>query len=79
MIFSSPEFIFLFLPIVFAVYFLLNKFRLPYASKIWLVLASLYFYSYWSLNYLPLMLGSIAFNYTLGIMLARQSSRKIYT
>lgn len=76
MIFSSPEFIFLFLPIVFAVYFLLNKFRLPYASKIWLVLASLYFYSYWSLNYLPLMLGSIAFNYILGIMLARQSSRK---
>ncbi|EPN1614189.1 MBOAT family O-acyltransferase [Cronobacter turicensis] len=76
MIFSSPEFIFLFLPIVFAVYFLLNKLRVPYASKTWLVLASLYFYSYWSLDYLPLMLGSIAFNYTLGIMLARQSSRR---
>ncbi|EOC5813783.1 MBOAT family protein [Cronobacter turicensis] len=76
MIFSSPEFIFLFLPIVFAVYFLLNKLRVPYASKTWLVLASLFFYSYWSLDYLPLMLGSIAFNYTLGIMLARQSSRK---
>lgn len=76
MIFSSPEFIFIFLPIVFSVYFLLNKARLPYASKIWLVLASLYFYSYWSLNYLPLMLGSIAFNYTLGVMLAQQSSRK---
>ncbi|EOC0475419.1 MBOAT family protein [Cronobacter turicensis] len=76
MIFSSPEFIFLFLPIAFLVYFILNKFRLTYVSKIWLVLASLYFYSYWSFNYLPLMLCSILFNYSLGVILAKVDGKK---
>ncbi|MES0240572.1 MBOAT family protein [Citrobacter cronae] len=76
MIFSSPEFIFAFLPITFFVYFLLNKFKLLYFGKVWLVLASLYFYSYWSLNYLPLMLGSIIFNYSLGVQLAKGAKRK---
>jgi D-alanyl-lipoteichoic acid acyltransferase DltB (MBOAT superfamily) len=76
MIFSSPEFIFAFLPIVFFGYFLLNKFRLLYFGKVWLVAASLYFYSYWSLAYLPLMLGSIMFNYGLGVQLAKGAKRK---
>lgn len=76
MIFSSPEFIFAFLPIVFFGYFLLNKFRLLYFGKVWLVAASLYFYSYWSLVYLPLMLGSIIFNYGLGVQLAKGAKRK---
>lgn len=76
MIFSSPEFIFAFLPIVFFGYFMLNKFRLLYFGKVWLVAASLYFYSYWSLAYLPLMLGSIIFNYGLGIQLAKGAKRK---
>ncbi|QMI05465.1 MBOAT family protein [Citrobacter sp. RHB25-C09] len=76
MIFSSPEFIFAFLPIVFLGYFLLNKFKLLYFGKVWLVAASLYFYSYWSLAYLPLMLGSIIFNYGLGIQLAKGAKRK---
>jgi D-alanyl-lipoteichoic acid acyltransferase DltB (MBOAT superfamily) len=76
MIFSSPEFIFAFLPIVFFGYFLLNKFRLLYFGKVWLVAASLYFYSYWSLAYLPLMLGSIIFNYGLGVQLAKGAKRK---
>lgn len=76
MIFSSPEFIFAFLPIVFLGYFLLNKFKLLYFGKVWLVAANLYFYSYWSLAYLPLMLGSIIFNYGLGIQLAKGAKRK---
>ncbi|RKQ38344.1 MBOAT family protein [Enterobacter sp. R1(2018)] len=76
MIFSSPEFIFAFLPIVFFGYFMLNKFKLLYFAKVWLVAASLYFYSYWSLNYLPLMLGSIIFNYGLGAQLAKRDKRK---
>ncbi len=76
MIFSSPEFIFAFLPITFLVYFLLNKFKFLYFGKLWLVVASLYFYSYWSLNYLPLMLGSIIFNYSLGVQLAKGAKRK---
>lgn len=66
MIFSSPEFIMLFLPVVFLVYFSLNKFRFSLAGKAWLVLASLYFYSYWSIEYLPLLVGSICGNFAFG-------------
>lgn len=66
MIFSSSIFILVYLPIVFAVYFVLNKTRLVSAGKIWLVLASLFFYGYWSVAYLPLLLGSIVFNYASG-------------
>ena len=66
MVFSSWEFVFLYLPIVFGVYFLLNRTRLVSTGKVWLVFASLFFYSYWSINYLPLLLGSIGFNFWVG-------------
>lgn len=72
MLFNSYEFIFLFLPITFAVYFLLNRFRLLKASISWLALASLFFYSYWNIANLPLMLGSILYNYTVGTLLGKK-------
>lgn len=43
MLFNSYEFIFLFLPITFFVYFFLNKKRLSEAAKGFLVLSSLFF------------------------------------
>jgi alginate O-acetyltransferase complex protein AlgI len=73
MIFSSSEFILLYLPIVFLVYFFLNRRRLVSWGKVWLVLASLFFYSYWSVAYLPLLLGSIVFNYAMGVLISPQS------
>jgi alginate O-acetyltransferase complex protein AlgI len=71
MIFSSPEFILLFLPISFFGYFWLNSLRYTFAAKAWLVALSLYFYAYWNLAYLPLLLGSILFNYAAGTALAK--------
>ena len=71
MLFSSWQFIFLFLPITFFVYFWLNNRRLVVVGKAWLVLASLYFYAYWDIQYLPLILGSILFNYAVGTGLAQ--------
>lgn len=71
MLFNSYEFIFFFLPITFFVYFWLNKKRLTYASKAWMVLASLFFYSWWNIIYLPLILGSILFNFTVGTSISR--------
>ena len=65
MLFNSYIFIFAFLPVAFLVYFFLNKIRLPEAAKSWLVFASLFFYSWWNLAYLPLILSSILFNYTI--------------
>ena len=66
MLFNSYEFIFLFLPITLAVYFLLNKYNKNMLSKTWLVIASLYFYSYFNKSYLILILISIFVNYFVG-------------
>lgn len=71
MLFNSYEFIFFFLPITFFVYFWLNKKRLTQASKAWMVFASLFFYSWWNIIYLPLILGSILFNFTIGSTITR--------
>lgn len=66
MLFNSYEFIFLFLPASFLIYFyLLNK-RLITGAKGFLVFSSLFFYSWWNIAYLPLILGSMLFNYTIG-------------
>lgn len=65
MLFNSYEFIFLFLPISFLVYFFLNKHHLVKPSKVWLIAASLFFYSWWNIHYLPLIILSIVFNYTI--------------
>jgi D-alanyl-lipoteichoic acid acyltransferase DltB (MBOAT superfamily) len=72
MLFNSYEFIFLFLPLTLVVYFLLNKKRLPLASNSWLLFASLVFYSWWNFSYLPLIVGSILFNYGAGYLLSRR-------
>lgn len=76
MIFSSWQFIFLFLPVTFFLYFFLNSRKLVMLGKIWLVVASLFFYAYWDFKYLPLMLGSILFNFAIGNSLATSSFEK---
>ncbi|WP_394238811.1 MBOAT family O-acyltransferase [Niallia oryzisoli] len=75
MLFNSFDFIFVFLPIVFIVYFFLNKRRLTVASKYWLVASSLFFYSWWNIAYLPLLLISLFFNFALGTLLGKEHSR----
>ncbi|GAA0336754.1 peptidoglycan O-acetyltransferase [Bacillus carboniphilus] len=65
MIFNSFEFIFLFLPTAFVLYFLLLKLNVT-ISKWWLLLASLFFYSWWNPKYLPLILVSMLVNYVIG-------------
>ncbi|UQS15052.1 MBOAT family protein [Pseudomonas sp. HS6] len=70
MTFSSPKFFLIYLPIVFFVYFFLNRKRLITAGKIWLVIASLIFYGHWSVAYIPLLGLSIGFNFIVGKTLA---------
>jgi len=76
LLFNSYIFIFIFLPLTFFIYFRLNKKRLTYASKAWMVAASLFFYSWWNIVYLPLILGSILFNFTVGTSISRMGSNK---
>ncbi|EXX85882.1 acetyltransferase [Paenibacillus darwinianus] len=73
MLFNSYVFIFAFLPVTVTGYFLLNRFRLVFAAKVWLAVASLVFYGWWDYRYVPLILASIAFNYTVGRLLMSSS------
>ena len=77
MLFNSLEFLFLFLPITLVIYFLLQKRRLAIAAKSWLLFASLFFYSWWNVTYLPLILSSILFNYTIGGLLVEYEERPL--
>ena len=63
MLFNSIEYLFIFLPVVFIIYFTLNKFKLCKASRIFLLIASLYFYRSYKIEYVPIILISILFNY----------------
>lgn len=66
MIFSSYKFLLLFLPIVLGGYIVLNKFKLNIVSRVWLVLASFYFYAQGSTDFLLFFVGSVFFNYMIG-------------
>ncbi|ABV68047.1 putative acetyltransferase [Aliarcobacter butzleri RM4018] len=77
MLFNSYEFIFIFLPVIFVVYFYLNSKRLILGAKIWLVVGSLFFYSYWNVIYLPLILLSIFVNYGVGLSLVNHEKIRI--
>lgn len=63
MLFNSFVFIFAFLPIIFLVYFGLNRMRYYTAAKVALVVASLYFYAFFNWSYLPIIISSILVNY----------------
>lgn len=63
MLFNSYIFIFLFLPIAFSGYFILNHFQKYSAAKFFLVSMSLWFYAYFHSSYLWIILFSIGMNY----------------
>jgi len=66
MIFSDYNFIFLFLPIVFSVYWLLIKVKFDILAKLWLIFASFFFYAQGSPEFVPYFMGSILVNYVIG-------------
>ena len=76
MIFSTYEFIFLFLPVTFFVYFILNRFELNTIAKIWLIICSLYFYAQGSPDFFVFFLGSIVGNYIIGSTMARMEGNQ---
>lgn len=76
MLFNSYEFLFLFLPIVLAVFLQLERFRRTSLPTLWLVIASLVFYGYWRSAYLLLLIGSIVFNYGFGLAIARDVAQR---
>lgn len=75
MLFNSYTFIFLFFPVVLFVYFRLGESKRSDWANVWLVLASLFFYGYWEISFLPLLVGSILINYWIsgGILSGKES------
>lgn len=72
MLFNSYQFVFVFLPVTLVVFFLLGRANRVWAAG-WLALASIVFYGYWSVKYIPLLLGSVIFNYLCGRALSRRA------
>ncbi len=71
MLFNSYIFIFLFLPLTAFVFYFIGQRGRHRVAMAWLVAMSLVFYAWWNPAYLGLILGSILFNYALGIILSR--------
>lgn len=72
MLFSSVTFIFMFLPIVCAAYFLLKE---KYRNG-WLLFASIVFYGWGEPRYLPIMLTSILLNWAGALCVERMRRKK---
>ena len=56
---------------MFIIYFYLNNKRLTVASKCILLLGSMIFYGYYNIVYIPILMGSIIFNYMIGDILRK--------
>ena len=79
MLFNSFEFILIFLPVTFLVFFFLNNSFGETTSRIWLLSASLFFYGWWAPVYVPLILGSILFNYGINrAFTVRRSENRVF-
>ena len=72
MVFSSPVFLWIFLPVIFAAYHIVPA----KARNILLLAGSLIFYAWGEPRYILLMLFSITVNYFLGLLMERFSARK---
>lgn len=72
MLFNSYAFLLVFLPVTLAGFFVLGRHGRG-AGSAWLALASIFFYGWWDLRYVPLLLGSITANYLVGGHIARHA------
>jgi alginate O-acetyltransferase complex protein AlgI len=75
MLFSSHEFIFVFLPITILLYSIAKLSRNDTIVAAFLAIVSTVFYSYYRIDYTFLLYGSIVVNFLLGHRLQRQPSR----
>lgn len=77
MVFTSFEYLLCFLPVVLCIAYLCARAKQGCAI-VWIVAASLFFYAFWKLSYLPILLASILFNYSCSRLIARSSFKKAW-
>lgn len=75
MLFNSPIFIFIFLPLTLALHNIVCKNFGQKFAIVFLAVASLIFYAYWDPNNLCILIPSIAFNYVMGRLLLLRKSK----
>ncbi len=76
MVFSSYPFLLLFLPIVLVGYYLLSHVKNDTYQRLFIILASLFFYGYQNVKYLLLILASIAVNYLIAIAIQKTDRKQ---
>ncbi|MGY3581595.1 alginate O-acetyltransferase complex protein AlgI [Bradyrhizobium sp. USDA 4341] len=69
MLFNSIDFIAYFLPAALLGYVVLQALGLRQISFVFLLLASVFFYGWWRVDLIPVLLGSVACNYGLGLLI----------
>lgn len=77
MLFNSYIFIFLFFPICLLGYYSFIHFHKKEAAQLFLILMSFWFYGYFQVNYLLIMILSIAGNYIFHRLLSRRASKAL--
>lgn len=81
MVFSTYIFVFVFLPIVLLLYFGMSRFVSRKVQHCFIILASLVFYGYNHISYIPLILTSVFVNYAMATGIERSQKaifRKIF-
>jgi D-alanyl-lipoteichoic acid acyltransferase DltB (MBOAT superfamily) len=76
MLFNSYTFILVFLPVTLIVFYLIGARGHHRIAVSWLVAASLFFYGWWNPAYLGLILGSMLFNYAVGVALGSGTTKQ---
>lgn len=75
MLFFSPIYIFVFLPLCFYLYYFFSNSKNK--RKLVLIIFSIIFYSYWNINHLPIIIFSIFLNFQISkILLQKLKSKK---
>lgn len=75
MLFNSQQFLLIFLPLTLILYFALAG---KESSRIWvLISASLFFYAYWDLRFLPLLIASVMLNWSCSLLYASHPYKSI--
>lgn len=74
MVFSSPIFLFMFLPLVFVI----NKLLPAHFRNAFLIVASLVFYAWGEPVYILLMLASVAVNYVLALLMGSREKKDVW-
>ena len=77
MLFNSQAFICLFLPVTLLCFFFLGRSGWTRGAKLWLILASFFFYGWWNPKFVSLLAASIAVNYFFGIWIGKTRPSKL--